>query len=184
MRTDLWPIDRVERLKQMVLDGMSLTLIGRELGIGRGAISGKLGRLGIKSNGDFLAGMRRREEERAPRPEGFKERTKGKHEPGASSSVLNAIRRRNADGCALPPSEPKQPTPMTPQIVTVTGRPWITRQPGECKFPVGGIGEGVLSCCAPVERAGYCGFHAMIAFLPTMTAKDGRAILASLEPAA
>lgn len=42
-----------------------------------------------------------------------------------------------------------------------TARPWITRRPLECAFPVGpGWGADTLSCCAPVEPGrGYCPDH-------------------------
>jgi hypothetical protein len=46
-------------------------------------------------------------------------------------------------------------------------RPWLSREAGECAFPVGGDGEAVLSCCGPAEgRSAYCAAHHRIVFRP------------------
>lgn len=59
---------------------------------------------------------------------------------------------------------PPRPIPPTRQVNTgVEPRPWTTRKPGECAFPVGGMGADTLSCCAPTGRTGdvwqYCPVH-------------------------
>lgn len=40
-------------------------------------------------------------------------------------------------------------------------RPWLTRQAGECAFPVGGAGTSLRACCAPCGAASYCAAHAV-----------------------
>ena len=39
-------------------------------------------------------------------------------------------------------------------------RPWLTRQRGECAFPLEGRGADTLSCCRPCgARDTYCAEH-------------------------
>ena len=38
-------------------------------------------------------------------------------------------------------------------------RPWLTRQPGECAFPVAGEDARTRSCCNPCGAAIYCDAH-------------------------
>lgn len=44
--------------------------------------------------------------------------------------------------------------------VALAPRPWLTRDPDECAFPVEGDGAGVMSCCNPCGPAEYCSAHA------------------------
>lgn len=46
-RAEGWTPERIERLKQLRAESKSFTEIGRELGISRNAISGKVWRLGL-----------------------------------------------------------------------------------------------------------------------------------------
>ena len=46
-------------------------------------------------------------------------------------------------------------------------RPWITRQPFECKFPVSGAGADTFSCCKPTALLyGYCKEHKAVMYVP------------------
>jgi len=54
-------------------------------------------------------------------------------------------------------------------------RPWITRQDGECAFPVDGEGVSLLSCCNPTAaRSVYCPGHRAVALLPIVPLAAGR----------
>ncbi len=44
--------------------------------------------------------------------------------------------------------------------VALRSRPWLTREKGECAFPVGGEGTGLQACCNPCGSAPYCRPHA------------------------
>ena len=49
--------------------------------------------------------------------------------------------------------------PFLPHTVALAPRPWLTREKGECAFPVAGDGVSVLSCCNPCGPKGYCRPH-------------------------
>jgi len=38
-------------------------------------------------------------------------------------------------------------------------RPWLSRETGECAFPVDGADGGLSSCCNPSGAATYCAAH-------------------------
>jgi hypothetical protein len=38
-------------------------------------------------------------------------------------------------------------------------RPWLSRRPGECAFPVAGDGLQTRSCCRPCDSGSYCVAH-------------------------
>ncbi len=44
--------------------------------------------------------------------------------------------------------------------VALRPRPWLTREKGECAFPVGGEGMTLQSCCNPCAGSTYCRPHA------------------------
>ncbi len=45
--------------------------------------------------------------------------------------------------------------------VALRSRPWLTREPGECAFPVEGEGARLRACCNPCGSATYCLPHAL-----------------------
>ena len=49
--------------------------------------------------------------------------------------------------------------PPPPAPILCDPRPWITRDAGECAFPVAGDGETTLSCCNRAVHRGYCEAH-------------------------
>ncbi|MGA2953786.1 MAG: hypothetical protein ABSD80_16280 [Caulobacteraceae bacterium] len=50
-----------------------------------------------------------------------------------------------------------------PSEIAARPRPWLTRQPGECAFPVDGRGQETRSCCNPCGLQTYCRAHRRIA---------------------
>jgi hypothetical protein len=45
-------------------------------------------------------------------------------------------------------------------VVALNARPWLTREKGECAFPVAGEGMHLQACCNPCGAATYCPPHA------------------------
>jgi hypothetical protein len=46
-----------------------------------------------------------------------------------------------------------------PPAVSPAPRPWLSRAPGECAFPVAGEGVSTLACCNPSGARSYCAAH-------------------------
>ena len=61
--TNGWSTDREDRLRALVLDGLTATRIGAEIGLSRGAVIGKIDRLGLR----LLGGLGRRPGPQKPR---------------------------------------------------------------------------------------------------------------------
>jgi len=144
-----WTEARVARLKQLWTDGLSASGVARALGgVSRSAVLGKLLRLGL---------LKTRKPASAPRGLDL--------EGGSDEAKLAAAFR-------LHRSRPRREPPPTPwradafqPLAGSAPRPWLSRGPGECAFPVGGEGEGTLSCCARTRGAGaYCPHHHAIVF--------------------
>ena len=53
--------------------------------------------------------------------------------------------------------EPLPPSP--PVTIALAPRPWLSRDRGECAFPVDGEGWTTRSCCNPCGPASYCPTH-------------------------
>jgi hypothetical protein len=56
-------------------------------------------------------------------------------------------------------------------------RPWLSRERGECAFPVAGEGWTTISCCAPTPAGRtYCAAHHRIVFkAPSASVRDAEA---------
>ena len=61
--TNGWSTDREDRLRALVLDGLTATRIGAEIGLSRGAVIGKIDRLGLR----LLGGLGRQPGPQKPR---------------------------------------------------------------------------------------------------------------------
>lgn len=78
--------------------------------------------------------------------------------------LSNQTRRREF---APPPQPPKGTVQMSVferGLPGTTPRPWLTREFGECAWPVSGQGADTFSCCAPVDdpKRPYCARHSRI----------------------
>ena len=62
-RTNRWSTDQEDRLRALVLDGLTATRIGAEIGLSRGAVIGKIDRLGLR----LLGGLGRQPGPQKPR---------------------------------------------------------------------------------------------------------------------
>jgi hypothetical protein len=47
-----------------------------------------------------------------------------------------------------------------PLSIARAPRPWLTREKGECAFPVDGESLTLIACCNPCGQALYCPPHA------------------------
>jgi hypothetical protein len=142
-----WTSERIDLLKQLRADGLSTTEIGRELGVTRGAIAGKLDRLGLT------------------RPEG--ERWKGNvSRPAKQKKPRKPRAPRSKWGAWLsgPGGAPTEALPVPP-VEAPTSAPihfWQHNEDTQCCMPLGG---GLLYCSEPREHIGarvphsFCRFH-------------------------
>lgn len=62
-RTNRWSTDREDRLRALVLDGLTAAMIGAEIGVTRNAVIGKIDRLGLR----LLGGLGRQPGPQKPR---------------------------------------------------------------------------------------------------------------------
>ena len=62
-RTNRWSTDQEDRLRALVLDGLTATRIGAEIGVTRNAVIGKIDRLGLR----LLGGLGRQPGPQKPR---------------------------------------------------------------------------------------------------------------------
>lgn len=157
-------------------EGASASEIGRELSamlgrkVTRNAVIGRMFRMGLtrpKAVARFNtirltphgprggAGELRVARQRAARPpKPLKPKT-----PNYNLVAINAVRRQEAKRTFTPPP--------APPVDASHARPWVTRQFGECAFPVSGQGADTLSCCAKTpEGATYCEAHRLIMINP------------------
>ena len=49
--------------------------------------------------------------------------------------------------------------PFQFHAIALAPRPWLTRETGECAFPVSGDGMRLMCCCNPCGRGPYCEPH-------------------------
>jgi GcrA cell cycle regulator len=154
-----WTEARLARLAEMWGAGMSASAIGEALSVSRSAVLGKLHRLKLLKTRAGASAPRRYDPTSSASPAGPAARPT----PAAPRSAS----RREAP---TPPVSPWREAAFQP-LAGSAPRPWLTREAGECAFPVGGEGEGILSCCAPVEGCGaYCPAHRGVVFRSTTAA--------------
>lgn len=146
-----WTDARIAQLTRLWTEGVSASGIAEALGdVSRSAVLGKLHRLRLLGARQSAAAPRRYD-----------------------GPILSAPSRPRVDApvrgllAAAPPEPPRSPwneAVFAPLPGTVA-RPWLSREAGECAFPVGGDGDALLSCCAKAApRSAYCSTHHAIAF--------------------
>lgn len=145
-----WNADAVEKLKRLWRDGLSCTAIGKDMGVTRNAIIGKVGRLGLPKRSKAVNQANQISGRKVfKRPHVAKPPTK----PRVLKLDAAAIARRQ--------SMPTKAVDLAP-LPESAPRPWITRHFGECAWPVGGEGADTLSCCARTGGHVYCAGHLAI----------------------
>ena len=147
-RPSLWTPETTTQAEAMYKAGVGARTIAAELGVSLAAVYLKSGQRGwISPNSKPVA---------KPKPRPLK------HSPEV---VAQAVR----EGTPLPPhADPRTPDPG----IALNPRPWTTREPGECNFPVDGRGADTWSCCNPVDRRGMCKAHAAICLTVSATDRE------------
>ena len=136
-----WSEEALTQLRELWESGRySFEWIASTMGRSRNSVAGKIHRLGIE-----------RKHHTAERP-------------GAKTSKVaaNAVRAARIRAKAPKPEKPAPPV-IVPYVPL--GKPWLERQPGECAFPIGGRGDGLISCCSPSPGSVYCEHHRDMMFV-------------------
>jgi len=144
-----WTDERVETLKQMWADGASSATIGREIGVSRNAVLGKVHRLGINN-------MRPKPAPKPPKPPKLPKAVNG-----AAKLELNTFNPQR--GVRRAPTFPQeQPAPKR-QCCTF----WQLT-PRRCRWPFGEVGTADFHFCGAKSVKGlpYCAEHARMAYRP------------------
>jgi hypothetical protein len=145
-----WTDEACDLLRARWAEGASASEVARELGgtLSRSAVCGKAMRLGLShTRTEHVRMLNIRRMSAGPKtPRQAKPKAAPKPRYVNVRNVVHNIeaRKRDPGPRALPKAERTFPL----------ARPWITRNFGECAFPIGEGGD-LLSCCAPTER-NYC----------------------------
>jgi GcrA cell cycle regulator len=167
-----WTDARTAQLAELWTAGVSASGIADALGdVSRSAVLGKLHRLKLLGS---------RQAASAPRRFAGAILTLAA-DAGAARTMSG---ERNSAGPPTPARSPWREDAFEPLCGTAP-RPWLSREFGECAFPVGGDDEAVLSCCARARpRSAYCEAHHLIVFKtasPSAQAADLRRWLETAE---
>jgi GcrA cell cycle regulator len=155
-----WTDARTKLLTRLWAEGVSASGIAKALGdVSRSAVLGKLHRLDLLGSRLPAAPPRR-----------FDGPTRAWASAPTAAAPLFRPAAAPAQAAASPPTPPTPPRSPWREAVfaplaATAPRPWLTRDFGECAFPVGGDGAALLSCCARVRpRSAYCAAHHAIVF--------------------
>lgn len=178
-----WTDERVEDLKRLWADGLSASIIAKQLGgTTRNAVLGKVWRLGIAGRDLPSPAMRVRTGAAAKSPraredhvwrEGGKPKT-AKAKKAPKPRLNNLVGVNTARRARSPQGSEAVELPRL-LVDASFARPWIERGPGQCAYPISGEGADTFSCCAPTA-ATYCKAHAAVMFKP-IPAEDNKRLL-------
>lgn len=138
-----WEESREAELRQHASQGLSWRAVAKLMGVSKNTVLSKAARLGLEKSASRPA--------RSVKPKAAKVQTFG----------TNAGRPAKAH---VPPEAAFTPLPDS------SPRPWIEREPGQCRWPVGGEGADMLMCCRRAANNRYCGEHEAMALAPRNTA--------------
>lgn len=144
-----WSDEQADKLRQMAAGGASLDQMAAELSVGRGAISGKMARLGLHT-------IRRRD--------GPSKRIIGPSKNGASPKAppqAHLASLRAAFDMASQATD--RPDERSPKAVT-----FKKLKPHHCRWPLGDPGTPEFRFCGVrrVDPLPYCGLHCRTAYRP------------------
>lgn len=174
-----WPVEATDMLCELWKSGLSCKQIAAEINrtfktsYTRNAIIGKGQRLGL---GTKAGAIRQKPADPGAKVKAFtpprspgRERTKPSIVPAAPKPAPKVAIGIGGNGMAFDRGEDRPPNPQSvprdkafDALPGTTPRLWTERTFSQCKWP---IGDG-MSCCAKVERRGYCTTHANLAFIP------------------
>jgi hypothetical protein len=142
--TAVWPPERVEQLKALLDQGKTSGEIGIIMGVGRGGICGKVGRLGLKFQSGEVNG------ERAAR---------------AARVKVSASRARRLP----PPAAAPPPAPPVACVINPAMKTWATIEVGECRYP---CGDDAYCGRPALHRKPYCAEHDALCHHTTGSLKE------------
>lgn len=149
-----WTDEMKEAVRKLwVVDGLSASQIGAEMGFSREAIIGVVHRGGWKRPEGMNIANRSRTRKLNGLKASEKRPTAKKRKPPTSSPVgtVHHLKRRD---------EPKATAHFPGLAPNSTPKPWTAREPNECTWPVSGEGADTYSCCAPiVHGTSWCSDH-------------------------
>jgi GcrA cell cycle regulator len=160
-----WSDARIAQLTRLWTEGVSATEIAERLGeVSRSGVLGKLYRLQLLGSRKPASDPRRYD---GPRPSV----AAGAERPERAAAPPVATQRAAAPE---PPKSPWREAVFAP-LAGTTPRAWLSREFGECAFPVAGEGDRLVSCCAATNpRSAYCAAHHRIVFKPSAATEQRR----------
>lgn len=156
-----WTSDRVEKLKTMWRDGLSAGQIAKALGVAsRSAVIGKVHRLGLSGRAMPSKPTRIAAKPRPPKAPAVK-KVRGEN-AGLNFGTRKFVYGGNDAVVVKPDGQPPRAVVPVRAWAALPGsapRPWPTRQPRECRWPIDVAGaEEMHSCCLPAASR-YCEAH-------------------------
>lgn len=154
-----WTAAKVELITRLWREGLSASQIAAVAGATRNAVIGKLARCRLTRSDQCRRTTTSLQnlniKPKPPKPE-------IRHQAkvfGETPVKPVAVKVSATTGRTYPQPE-DLPLPRRGPEDLSTARPWLTRQFGECPFPIAGEGADTLSCCARTEEGeGYCPTH-------------------------
>ena len=148
-----WTDEQIATLKKLHFDGLSASLIGQEIGVSRGAVLGKLFRLGLcRVNSDRKVPLKKKERKKRARATGFAVMTLGQR-----AQRLGRLRVWKAFN-----QESKPSTFCTLMELTMDRCRWSIGEPDSENFGY---------CGGKREVGSYCAAHVRIAYVPVKKRK-------------
>lgn len=141
-----WTRENVELLRTMWLGGSSAGEITRKLvGASRGAVMGKIHRLGLPLRG----------------AEGARQRVRAEKERVARKEPVHRAKKLPAEKAAAfvePPVRPDAPPMRRLELVALESR--------DCRWPINGEESGAFLFCGNEQRekTPYCAYHGRLAY--------------------
>jgi GcrA cell cycle regulator len=152
-----WSEVRVERLKVLLLQGLSASQIARALGgVSRNAVIGKIHRLGLAGG-------------RPPAPPGPRTAIPARAARPRKAPVPRGPRAPNPEppsGGASAAAAPRRPAPVVEAVGRVADLAALPRR--ACRWPIGDPKDAAFSWCgAPAPLGPYCEDHRARAYRAT-----------------
>lgn len=157
-----WTPAQDAMLLRLQLEGYSATEMGMTFNCSRSAVLGRLWRLRQQGHGLPARVHPPRQE---PKPKPPKAPRFPKEKPVRLTAAQNI-------GTPPPTKADRKPwreamleafSPLPGSVPVV----WSSRGRGACAWPVGGDGEGLISCAMPTDGRTYCSHHHALAYVQT-----------------
>lgn len=157
-----WTPERDAMILRLQTEGYSAAETGKAIGVTRNAVIGRLYRL--RAHGQGLP-ARVHPPRQEPKPKPVKAPRFPKDKPVMLTIAQNI-------GTPPPVKADRKPwreamleafSPLPGSVPVV----WSNRGRGACAWPVGGDGEGLISCAMPTDGRSYCSHHHALAYVQT-----------------